>query len=355
MNFKKFKLASLSLLLAGSLVACGTVDKGKTKDSQGNLVETAEEVVGVDSKTGETYKEGGINKTSTSQEEGTKEESSANSNYVFTGAALSTRETEKVMELFKLSNGRKLVANVMTGKLYDEAMHESGSKDSSMYSSVAVEPNEEKGISVEILTPENITKVKDWQYSSAAITAGLKDANIKVVATSPVTGESALAGVIKSAEAISSTQISSEKVEAAKSELSTVITVTEAATKGQSEEEAKTTEAQIVKALNEIKTEIAELRKTRDSENVSKAEVKGIVTKTLSDKKVSVPDEEIDKLVDSMVKYKDSLTREDIENVVNQIKKFGEGVFNFGKDAFDKAVEKGWFEKIGDWIRNLGK
>ena len=53
------------------------------------------------------------------------------------------------------------------------------------------------GIKVEILTPENITSITQSQYTNAAITSGITDAEIKVASPTKVTGESALVGVYK--------------------------------------------------------------------------------------------------------------------------------------------------------------
>lgn len=70
--------------------------------------------------------------------------------------------------------------------------------DSSLYSSAVIKGAKAgSGIQVYINTPENITEIKDHQYTNAALTSGITDAIIIVGSPIPVTGESALIGVYK--------------------------------------------------------------------------------------------------------------------------------------------------------------
>ena len=74
-------------------------------------------------------------------------------------------------------------------------------EDYNMISSVSVKKLPKgSGIKVEILTPENITSITQSQYTNAAITSGITDAEIKVASPTKVTGESALVGVYKAIE-----------------------------------------------------------------------------------------------------------------------------------------------------------
>ena len=53
---------------------------------------------------------------------------------------------------------------------------------------------------MKIDTPDNITKVTSEQYQNAAITAGIKNAEIHIASVDQVTGEGALAGIYKAYE-----------------------------------------------------------------------------------------------------------------------------------------------------------
>ena len=70
-----------------------------------------------------------------------------------------------------------------------------------IYSSATIEHKKwGKGVDVKIDTPDNITKVTSEQYQNAAITAGIKNAEIHIASVEPVTGEGALAGIYKAYE-----------------------------------------------------------------------------------------------------------------------------------------------------------
>ena len=57
-----------------------------------------------------------------------------------------------------------------------------------------------KPLEVNIVTPQNITKVTSDMYRNAAVTLGLEHAQITVASPIQVTGESALAGIYYSLE-----------------------------------------------------------------------------------------------------------------------------------------------------------
>jgi len=70
-----------------------------------------------------------------------------------------------------------------------------------IYSSATIEHKKwGKGVDVKIDTPDNITKVTSEQYQNAAITGGIKNAEIHIASVEPVTGEGALAGIYKAYE-----------------------------------------------------------------------------------------------------------------------------------------------------------
>ena len=72
----------------------------------------------------------------------------------------------------------------------------------------------------------NITEITNGQYTNAAITAGITDADIFVASPSPVTGESALVGVYKALE-IKGEAVDPQRTKIAQEELETVTEIAE--------------------------------------------------------------------------------------------------------------------------------
>src|SRR5690625_1671448 len=67
-----------------------------------------------------------------------------------------------------------------------------------MYSSAKIVREEEgKGLTINIVTAENITEVTTDMYKNALLTAGVEDATVDVASPIPVTGGSALSGIYK--------------------------------------------------------------------------------------------------------------------------------------------------------------
>src|SRR5699024_12483976 len=65
-----------------------------------------------------------------------------------------------------------------------DALPISGVTYDHIYSSSVIEPKSfRKGVETEIVTPDNITKVTEEQYTNAAISAGIQNAKIRVAST----------------------------------------------------------------------------------------------------------------------------------------------------------------------------
>ena len=94
--------------------------------------------------------------------------------------------------------------------------------DYDMISSVSVKKLPKgSGIKVDIITPENISSITQSQYTNAAITSGITDAQIKVASPKVVTGESALVGVYKAIE-LSGEKVDTQSTQTAQEELGTL-------------------------------------------------------------------------------------------------------------------------------------
>lgn len=111
------------------------------------------------------------------------------------GASNSSENVKFLLDLFQSQEKNYITID---GNIINEFLKDGSNASTSVLSSVAVEFKDSgKGVTVEILTPENITSVTEGAYQNAAITAGANNVNIKIASVTPVTGEGALAGVYK--------------------------------------------------------------------------------------------------------------------------------------------------------------
>ena len=93
--------------------------------------------------------------------------------------------------------------------------------NSRMYSSAKITREEKgKGLTISIVTPENITEVTSEMYANAMLTAGIEDATVEVAAPKPVTGHSALVGIYKAYEVKTGETLDIERTDVANEELS---------------------------------------------------------------------------------------------------------------------------------------
>ena len=113
------------------------------------------------------------------------------------GGGLNQGQIEETAKLLSIDDMGNVASTGATGQdLVDYLGYGSGDT-ASMISSVLVQKANKGGVSVEIITPKNITMITEQQYTNAAITAGVEDVKIEVASIRPVTGESALTGVYK--------------------------------------------------------------------------------------------------------------------------------------------------------------
>src|SRR5699024_3127918 len=107
------------------------------------------------------------------------------------GDSLSAEQQEEVRRLLEVTDPEDFREITVTGA--DIAKYIDGDPNSNMYSSakIVLEP-EGKGLTIHIVTADNITKVTTDMYKNALLTAGAEDATVEVASPIPVTGGSAL-------------------------------------------------------------------------------------------------------------------------------------------------------------------
>ncbi|WP_342471043.1 DUF1002 domain-containing protein [Ureibacillus sp. FSL K6-3587] len=256
------------------------------------------------------------------------------------GANLSDSEKEKVKEVLRVDEEPEVDEITVSGQ--DLAKYISNSNPNArMYSSAKITREEEgKGLTVSIVTPENITEVTSEMYANAMLTAGLKDATIEVAAPKPVTGHSALVGIYKAYEVKTGETLDVERTDVANDELQVA---TELA------DNANITDEQVAQLLTEIKKQIAEI------DPQTREEVEQIVQDQLSKLNIELSDADRQMLIDLMDRirkldidfsqWKDQLS--DLSSTIEEKLGFlkDEGFWEKVKNFFNKLIDtiSSWF------------
>lgn len=204
-----------------------------------------------------------------------------------------------------------------------------------VYSSVQMQTLKEgAGISVDIATPENITKITAAQYQNAALTAGISDAKLTVASAVPIDGSGALAGVYKIVEE-SGGVISRDRVEVAQDEMDVLSKITE---------ENKDKEGYSDDALNaaqeQAKKELAAM--TADGTTLTQEDIKTAVETALKDQGISdvITSDQLNELTTLMSDMKDKNIFEDFVNELDltkakeQLQAKSKGLWNGIKNFF---------------------
>lgn len=184
-----------------------------------------------------------------------------------------------------------------------------------VYSSVRMETQKKgSGITVDIATPENITKITAAQYQNAALTAGISDAKLTVASAVPIDGSGALAGVYKIVEE-SGGIINRDRVGVAQDEMDVLSKITE---------ENKDKEGYSDEALNaaqeEAKKELA--AKTADGTKLTKEDIQQAVDNALKSQGIQdvMTSDQVNELTTLMSDMKDKNIFDDFVNQLDLTK-----------------------------------
>ena len=259
------------------------------------------------------------------------------------GSNLSADEKEKVKTALRVANESEVDEITISGQ--DLAKYIKDSNPSSrMFSSAKITRQDVgKGLTISIVTPENITQVTSEMYASAMLTAGIEDAIVEIAAPKPVTGHSALVGIYKAYEVKTGETLDIERTDVANDELSVATSLAESA--GISDE-------QVAELLTQIKKAIAE------NKPASKEEVQQIVEDQLEKLQINLSDTDRQLLVDLMDRI--SNLNIDFSKLSSQLsdlsakfeEKFGailedEGFWQSVKNFFNNLIDtiSSWFSK----------
>lgn len=259
------------------------------------------------------------------------------------GSNLSADEKEIVKKALRVEQESEIDEITISGQ--DLAKYIKDSNPSSrMYSSAKITRQDEgKGLTISIVTPDNITQVTSEMYATAMLTAGIEDAVVEIAAPKPVTGHSALVGIYKAYEAKTGETLDIERTDVANDELSVATSIAET---------AGVSDAQVAELLTQIKKVIAE------KSPANKEEVQEIVEDQLSKLQINLSDKDRQLLVDLMDRISklnidfDKLSTQlsDLSSKINE--KIGslledEGFWQSVKNFFNNLINtfSSWFSK----------
>lgn len=188
------------------------------------------------------------------------------------GYSLSDAQKSQTLALLGYNDATDTKVKTITTSAYANIMNVADDASLQLYSSVKIQKlGSSETLKVNIVTPENITKVTEDMYRNAAVTLGIEHATITVASPIAVTGESALAGIYYSLEE-NGADVSKESKKLAQEELDTLATI--------NSENQGTTGYDADKlnvALTDIKAAVADAGK-----GITKDDVRKIVEETLS-------------------------------------------------------------------------
>lgn len=226
-----------------------------------------------------------------------------------------------------------------------------------IYSSATIEHKKwGKGVDVKINTPDNITKVTSEQYQNAAITAGIKNAEIHIASVDQVTGEGALAGIYKAYEE-KGNDLNAEDIQNSNQEMNDL---------GRISEENKGKDGYSDEALNasiaDIKEQLADIKQNQDKQ-ITQQQVEDTVNKVLDERGLSeiLSENQIQMINNNMVNVANSnaLTsdpkafKQNAKDVLKNIEKNSDDLLNKAKDkAKDLNTEenRNLLQRIWDGI-----
>lgn len=203
------------------------------------------------------------------------------------------------------------------------------------YSSSYVKLTNEGGINVQA---NNLTEVTGLMLSNALVTSGVTNADVKASSPFPVTGTSALSGILKGFEAIKGEELSLKNKKVAQEEVETTANLGE-----------KIGFDEAAAVINDVKTEI--IKEAPKSE----AEVEKIVNKVTKDYTIDITDEQKSNITNLMVQVNDlnidySEVKETLSNISDKI---SNALETAGKELSNSGFFQNMWNNISDFFSNI--
>lgn len=248
----------------------------------------------------------------------------------------------------------------------DDVSEYTGGTYDFIHSSATIVPKKfGKGVDVEIVTPDNITRITQEQYTNASITSGIKNAKIKVTSIDKVSGEGALTGIYKGLEE-EGIEVDKQDVQNANKEMDDLASINEE--QAESDNDNYSDKA-LNNAVADMKEQVA--NKKADGDDVSRDDVEKVVNVTLKAKGLDkvLSDNQKNKLVDIVYNTSQSKAMQNDpksvaqqseklkDNLSDSVKKFNDnndGILQKIWNAFTSLLQK-LVNAIGDLFNTLFK
>lgn len=254
------------------------------------------------------------------------------------GDTLSDEQKEEVRRIFEVDSLEDPKEFTVTGA--DIAHYIDGDPHSRMFSSAKIVREEKgNGLTINIITADNITQVTTEMYKNALLTAGVEDATVDVASPVKVTGHSALAGIYKAYD-VDGEELDKERMELASEELDVATDLAEK--EGVSQED-------VTELLTEIKKMIA------DNKPASREEIEQIVKEQIDKLNINLDEADLQRLIDLFDKMRDlnidfGKVKDQLEDIASTIKdKLSDLQLD---DSFWEKVAN-FFREIFNWIKGL--
>lgn len=249
------------------------------------------------------------------------------------GDTLSDAQRQEVRDLLGVTDPNNVEEFSVTGQ--DIANYINGDPNSNMYSSAKiVRENEGKGLTIDIVTPDNITEVTNEMYANALLTAGVEDATVEVASPVKVSGHSALTGIYKAYDE-DGELLDKDRMELANDELDVATDLAE---------KDGMTQEKVSELLTEIKKEIA------DQDPATKEDVERIVKEQLDKLEISLNDADREMLINLFEKMRDldidfGKVKDQLEDIASQVK---DKIGDLGIE-----LDEGFWEKVSNFFKEL--
>ena len=264
------------------------------------------------------------------------------------GGGLNDQQIKETSKLLGIKDENTVTTTKATGEDLVKYLGAGEANTSVMISSVMVQKrNKGEGVKVHIATPKNITLVTSEQYTNAAITAGVADAEIEVAAVSKVTGESALTGVYKAFEA-NGVVLDEKRTAVAQKELELTNQIAQEQSKEKGFDAAKLDQAMI-----DIKKVLAEI-KEKQGQVATKEDVERIVNEALKKYGLDavISPTQVNNIIQFALSYQQT-SAIDSKQVLEQLNSLSNTVKGKIGQLVDQANREGWLDKIVTFFKEI--
>lgn len=257
--------------------------------------------------------------------------------YIAFGQDLTSSEKQKVLRSFGISETELEdyktieITNAEEHEYLGEYIESSVIGKRALSSVMIVKTEEDSGINV---TTDNISYCTSGMYVNALVTAGLKDAEVKVAGPFSISGTSALVGAMKAYSVMTGQEISKETMDTATNELVATADLAETIDDSGKAEEL-----------------IAAVKQKVFADGLTKStDIRDAVESSARALDIDLSSEDVDQIVDLM----DKISKVDVD--VDAIKEQAGAIYDRLKDAgvdLGNVDTKGLFEKVGDVFANI--